>query len=197
MTAMPRSAREETLRRGSGDGGGESMVPDLQTSGWGIHVLVLTAGNPWDRGGPEARARDLVASSASALRWLRCASRGRGSRPGSPLRHGLPALGAELHTAGDLVPVRAFEDLRRAALPAELQARRHRLAALDAGLRARGEGRVRPAASAELHRHGVLLAALRTLAGGLSLGAGGHPPGHLGAHRVPHADPRAEAHPDA
>src|SRR3990170_4294764 len=106
-------------------------------------------------------------------------------------RHSLAALRAELHVAWDLVPVRTLERLGRSALPAELEARRDRLAALHARL-AR-DGRVGAAVPAELHVHGVLLSALRTGLRVLLLGARGEHARHLGSHRVPHADARAKA----
>src|SRR5712691_9824283 len=73
----------------------------------------------------------------------------------------LAALRTELHVARDLVAVRAAERLRRAAFPAELEAGRDGLAALDARLAARRDGRVGPAIPAELRRHRVHRAALR------------------------------------
>src|SRR3989442_137691 len=103
----------------------------------------------------------------------------------------LAALGTELHVARDLVAVRAAERLRRAALPAELEAGRDGLAALDARLAARGDGRVGPAVPAELRRHRVHRAALRARPL-LGLLLGNHAR-DLRRHPVPEADPGPEA----
>src|SRR3990172_4085847 len=107
---------------------------------------------------------------------------------------GLAALRAELHVPWDFVPVGALDRLGRAALPAELEARWNGLAALHARLADRA--RVRAAVPAELRRHGVLMPAFRAgLRRLLPTRTGGEHAGHLGAHRVPHADPGPE--PDA
>src|SRR5437660_5550693 len=109
----------------------------------------------------------------------------------------LPALRAELHVAGDLVTVGASQGLGSAAFPAELEPRRNRLATFDARLAPRRDRRVAPAVPAELRRRRVHRAALRArpLLLLLLLRLLGDHPAHLGAHRVSHADPRAE--PDA
>src|SRR5881409_4272820 len=114
----------------------------------------------------------------------------------SPLDDRLAALRAELHAAGDLVAVRALEDLGCAALRTEFLSGPDHLSALDARLAARGDRRVGTAVPAEPRRHGVHRAALRArpLLGLLLLR---DHPGHLGRHPVPHADARAEADPGA
>src|SRR5467141_1034977 len=85
---------------------------------------------------------------------------GGGCSMGSGLDR-LAALRAELHVAGDLVAVRARARLGCAAFAAELEARRDRLAALDARFAAGRDRRVGSAVPAELRRHGVHRAALR------------------------------------
>src|SRR2546426_513126 len=81
-----------------------------------------------------------------------------GCSMGSALDNRLAALRAELHAAGDVVAVRAFEGLGRAALRTEFLSRPDHLAALDARLAARGDraeglfdrGRQREVQSADL-----------------------------------------------
>src|SRR5437773_1052830 len=105
----------------------------------------------------------------------------------------LAALRAELHVAGDLVAVRAPERLRRTAFAAELQARRDGLAAFDARLTPGRDRRVGAAVPAELHVRGVHRAALRAGPHLLLLRRLRDHAAHLGAHRIAHADARAEA----
>src|SRR5256712_1175718 len=117
-----------------------------------------------------------------------------GCSMGSALDNRLAALRAELHAAGDVVAVRAFEDLGRAALRTEFLARPAHLAALDARLAARGDRRVGAAVPAELGRRRIHRAAFRARPHLLLWLLGDHP-GHLGPHGVAHADPGSEADP--
>src|SRR5438034_423944 len=105
----------------------------------------------------------------------------------------LAALRAELHVAGDLVAIRAPAGLSRAAFAAELQARRDGLPALDARLAPRRDRRVGAAVPAELHVRGVQRPALRAGPHLLLLRRLRDHAAHLGAHRIAHADARAEA----
>src|SRR5881398_3005781 len=105
----------------------------------------------------------------------------------------LAALRAELHVAGDLVAIRAPAGLSRAAFAAELQARRDGLPALDARLAPRRDRRVGAAVPAELHVRGVHRPALRAGPHLLLLRRLRDHAAHLGAHRIAHADARAEA----
>src|SRR2546422_6245581 len=72
----------------------------------------------------------------------------------SALDDRLAALRTELHAAGDLVAVRALEDLGCAALRTEFLSGPDHLSALDARLAARGDCRVGTAGPAEPPRHG-------------------------------------------
>src|SRR2546422_6179168 len=110
---------------------------------------------------------------------------------GSALDNRLAALRAELHAAGDVVAVRAFEDLGRAALRAEFLSGPDHLAALDARLAARGDRRVGAAVPAELRRQGVHRAAFRARPL-LGLLLCDHPR-HLRGHPVSEADAGPEA----
>src|SRR5213594_181045 len=114
-----------------------------------------------------------------------------GCSMGSALDDRLAALRAELHAAGDLVAVRALEDLGCAALRTEFLPGPDHLSALDAWLAARGDCRVGTAVPAELRRHGVHRAALRARPL-LGLLLRDHAR-DLGRHAVPEADPGPEA----
>src|SRR5437899_11713417 len=134
-------------------------------------------------------ARRTVVDSLGTVGPLACGAR-RWSI-GSALLHTLAAPRAELHAAGDLVAVRALEDLGRAALRTEFLSGPDHLAALDARLAARRDRRVGSAVPAELRRHGVHRAAFRTRPP-LGLLLGDHPR-HLRGHPVSEADAGAEA----
>src|SRR6058998_3609430 len=108
----------------------------------------------------------------------------------STLDNRLAALRAELHAAGNLVAVRALEDLGRAALGTEFLAGPDHLAALDARLAACRDRRVGAAVPTELRRHGVHRAALRARPP-LGLLLGDHAR-HLRGHPVSEADAGAE-----
>src|SRR5438309_5290993 len=146
-------------------------------------------------------ARTTMPMAAIARRTVvdRFGTRGpRGAGPGvgsmDSALDGFPALRAELHVPGYVVTVWALPSLRRAAFPTELESRRDGLAALDARLAPRGDGRVGSAVPTELRRRRVHRAALRAGTHLLLRGLGDHA-GHLRAHRVAHPDPGAE--PDA